>query len=80
MLSAKCANPECGEDFTNMNAISRMGVHWNHRDLKVLHPSDAAAKGIDVWVIELKRGDCDLTCGCCHGKVNKFQYCLSVNS
>ena len=73
MLSVKCANPECGEYFPDMNAISRMGQHWNHRGLKLLGPSDAAYKGIDVWARELKRGDCDLTCGCCHGKVNKFQ-------
>ena len=33
-----------------LGAISGMGGQWNHRVLKILGPSEAAYKEIDVWL------------------------------
>ena len=51
-----------------------MGAEWNHHDKEVHNPSKAATLGIDTWMQEHKRGNCYLTCRCCHEIVTARQW------
>ncbi|KAL9189841.1 hypothetical protein ACHAXT_009516 [Thalassiosira profunda] len=75
-LSVRCPNPECPEWFANIIPARTTGIHLNHQladGEKTDAPATAFVKGVDAYLFELVRGDCDGTCACCHGIINALQ-------
>ena len=66
-LGVKCGH--CGRDFIKHNPARMSGVHMDHRGKKRHGPSEAVGMHIDIFIEEMKVGDCDPSCCFCHGDV-----------
>jgi len=73
ILSVKCPNPDCDEYFIKIAGIMLSGIQINHRGLNSIAPSNATYKGIDCFITEIIKGDCECVCGQDHGKINVGQ-------
>ncbi len=68
----KC--PGCGCSFMNLIPAHMSGIHMNHRKKKTMNPSRALDGNVDVFVKEMKDGDCDPLCCFCHGEYTAWEH------
>lgn len=70
-FGVKC--PGCGCDFMNLIPAHMSGIHMNHRKKKIIDPSEAVGKHPDVFIKEMKEGDCDPLCCFDHGEYTAWE-------